>query len=61
MKHIADDLQKIINTIEGLDIKSTYDNMNRLLGCLQLLIKDRDELIAYEAEEHKYAGTDHAE
>ena len=60
MKHIADDLQKIINTIEGLDIKSTYDNMNRLLGCLQLLIKDRDELLAHDAEEKKYAGTDNA-
>lgn len=34
---MANKLLSVINTLQGLDIKSTYDNMNRLLGCIQAL------------------------
>ena len=40
----AEEIQRVINTLEGLDIKPTYDNMNRLLGCMQVLAAVRDEL-----------------
>lgn len=39
-------IQAVINTLEKLDIKATYDNMDKLLGCLQLLMKVRDGLNA---------------
>lgn len=41
---LSEEIQKVINTLEGLDIKSTFDNMNRLLGSLQVLVAVRDEL-----------------
>ena len=54
----AKDIQIVISTLEGLEIKSTYENMDRLLGCLQLLAKIRDEL--QKTPEVK-DGNDHAE
>lgn len=51
-------IQSIINTLEGLDIKSTYDNMDKLLGCLQLLVRIRDEL---KKTVEVNDGNDHAE
>ena len=54
---MAENVQKVINTLEGLDIKSTYDNMNRLLGSLQVLANVRDELTMPEVPD----GNDHAE
>ena len=33
-----------MNTIQDLDIKSTFDNMNHLMGVLQTLASIRDEL-----------------
>lgn len=44
MKEFAEKIQAVINTLEGLDIKSTYDNMNKILGCMQVLAGIRDEL-----------------
>jgi len=44
MKEQADKIQAVINTLEGLDIKSTYENMNKILGCMQVLAGIRDEL-----------------
>ena len=44
MEKLANDIQRVINTLEGLDIKSTFDNMNRLLGSLQVLATVRDQL-----------------
>ena len=44
----ADMVQAVINTLSNLDIKSTYDNMDKLLGCLQMLAKVRDMLNAPE-------------
>lgn len=37
-------LQRVMNTLQDLDIKSTFDNMNKLLGCLQTLAEVRDSL-----------------
>ena len=42
----ADMVQAVINTLSNLDIKSTYENMDKLLGCLQMLAKVRDRLNA---------------
>lgn len=39
-------LKNIMNTLQSLDIQSTYDNMNKLLGCIQAIdgiIKFLDE------------------
>ena len=44
MKEQADKIQAVINTLEELDIKSTYDNMNKILGCMQMLAGIRDDL-----------------
>jgi len=44
MEDIILKIQAVMNTLEGLDIKSTYDNMNRILGSLQTLAEVRDQL-----------------
>ena len=44
MEELINKIQAVINTLEGLDIKSTFDNMNKLLGCQQTLADVRDEL-----------------
>ena len=44
MNELAQKIQMVINTIEDLDIKSTFDNMNKLLGSLQTLASVRDAL-----------------
>ena len=56
MKEHANLIQMVINTLESLDIKATYNNMDRLLGCMQSLAKVRDALNA-EVED----GNDQAE
>lgn len=38
------EIQKVLNTLEGLNIPSTFDNMNRLLGSMQVLAATRDDL-----------------
>ena len=53
----ADMVQAVINTLGNLDIKSTYENMDKLLGCMQMLAKVRDRLNAPEVND----GNDHAE
>ena len=53
---LKQDIQNVITTLEGLDIKSTYDNMNRLLGCMQVLANVRDALKTEVKD-----GNDHAE
>lgn len=50
-------IQAVISTLEGLDIKSTYENMDRLLGCMQTLEKVKDALREVKTD----AGADHAE
>jgi len=44
MNELAEKLQRVINTIETVDIKATFDNMNKLLGSLQTLAEVRDAL-----------------
>lgn len=53
----ADMVQAVINTLQGLDIKTTYENMDKLLGCLQMLAKVRDRL---NAPTEVNDGNDHA-
>lgn len=51
-------IQAVINTLETMEIRSTYDNMNKLLGVYQTLAQVRDELAA---EEEKDGGEADAE
>ena len=44
MNGLAEKIQVVMNTIQDLDIKSTFDNMNHLMGVLQTLASIRDEL-----------------
>ena len=44
MKELAEKVQIVINTIQDLDIKSTFSNMNRLMGAMQTLAGIRDKL-----------------
>ena len=44
MNDLAEKIQIVMNTIQDLDIKSTFDNMNHLMGVLQALASIRDEL-----------------
>jgi len=57
MKELAIEIQKVMNTLEGLDIRSTYDNLNRLLGSLQVLASVRDALERKD-EEHGNADSE---
>ena len=40
----AEKIQAIINTLEMLDIKPTYDNTNRLLGVYQTLAEVKESI-----------------
>ena len=44
MTEQANRIHIVINTLQDLDIKSTFDNMNRLMGALHELARIRDEL-----------------
>ncbi len=44
MREEANKIQAVINTLEGLDIKSTFENTNKLLGCFQVLTDVRNNL-----------------
>ena len=44
MEQMVNDIQAIISTLESLNITPTYDNMNKLLGCMQVLEGIRDKL-----------------
>lgn len=33
----ADKIQLVIDTLQQLELRASYDNMNHLLGCLQAL------------------------
>lgn len=47
----AEKIQAVINTLEQLEIRGTYDNTNRLLGVYQTLAEVRGELKEKEAGE----------
>ena len=46
MREMANKVQAVMNTLESLDIKSTYENTNKLLGCFQVLAEVRNNLNA---------------
>ena len=52
-------LQAVINTLETLDIKPTYDNTNKLLGIYRTLAEVRDAI--HNEEAAKDAGETDAE
>ena len=56
MEELAKKVQLVINTLTDLDIKSSYDNMNKLLGSQQLLAQIRDELNARAQEMNRPIG-----
>jgi len=58
MSKNAEEIQKVINTLENLDIRPTYDNMNRLLGCMQVLAIVRDDLEKQEVATDGNADTE---
>ena len=39
---IPNEVQRVINTLSTLNIISTYENMDKLLGCMQVLARIRD-------------------
>lgn len=45
MNELAQKIQITINTLENLEIKSSFNNMNHLMGALKALASIRDELI----------------
>ena len=45
MNDMAQKIQITINTLENLEIKSSFNNMNHLMGALKTLATIRDELI----------------
>lgn len=44
MEENAKKIQSVLVTLEQLNIKATYENMDKLLGCMQTLISVRDWL-----------------
>lgn len=44
MEDIINEITAISNTLEGLNLPPTIDNMNKLLGCQQHLLALRDKL-----------------
>lgn len=47
----SEKIQMVINTLEILEMKPTYDNTNRMFGIYQTLFAVRDDLKMKEAEE----------
>ena len=59
MNGTAGKIQIVINTIQALEIRATYENMNHLMGALKLLAEIRDGMNAgQEADEHGNGNTD---
>lgn len=52
MKKMANDIQAVINTLSGIEIKATPNNIERLYGCYQVLVSTAKDLsIAAAAQE----------
>lgn len=56
MNELAEKIQIVINTLEALHMPSTFENVNHLLGCYQLLIGVRDALAETPAAEKEETG-----
>lgn len=50
MKELAEKIQICINTLAVLNMPSTFDNVNHMIGIYRLLSEVRDELAAAEME-----------
>lgn len=50
MEEQANKIQAVINTLQELDMKPSYTNMDKMLGCLQTLVQVRDSLKEVEAD-----------
>lgn len=44
MNRFSEEIQKVLNTLECIEMQATFDNCNRMLGSLQKLAEIRDEL-----------------
>ena len=44
MNDLTTCVQAVIDTLQDLDIKSTYNNLNRLMGAMQMLFRIRESL-----------------
>jgi hypothetical protein len=44
MNTLKDKINAVINTLQTLEIKSEYNTMNKLVGCLQVLSQVSKEL-----------------
>ena len=47
MNTIKEKINAVINTLQTLEIKSEYNTMNKLVGCLQVLSQVNKELDDY--------------
>ena len=47
MNSIQEKINAVMNTLQTLDIKSEYNTMNKLVGCLQVLSQVNKELDNY--------------
>lgn len=45
MNENANKIQMVLDTLQQIDIKATYDNCRYMLGCLDTLSSVRDSLI----------------
>ena len=51
-------VQAVINTLETLDMPSTYNNVNRMLGIYNTLVEVRDFLTKVQAAEQPNPETE---
>lgn len=51
MEEQVNKIRLVISTLEGLDIKATKGNMDRLLGCMQVLEQVANSLATKEDSE----------
>lgn len=60
MKELAIKIQRAMDTIQALEIKATFDNMNHLMGVLQLLAGVRNDLSKMAKNEKAENADDHS-
>ena len=53
---MKENIQLVIDTLQQLEIKATYENMNHLMGCLQMLATIRDEKPEQKGAEENVSG-----
>ena len=58
MNELATKIQVVINTLEVMNIPSTFDNVNHLMGIYQYLADVRDQLAGMEEVPEDAGKTD---